>query len=63
MTADLPRLKRDASLYAIARKDLHASKLRLVKSVREAVAAGMSEVQAAKVAGVSRPTIRAWLGK
>ena len=31
--------------------------------VLEAVAGGMSEVEAARRAGVSRNTVRAWLGK
>ena len=32
-------------------------------AVRHAIEAGMSEVEAARLAGVSRPTVRAWLGK
>lgn len=32
-------------------------------AVAEAVADGMTEVDAAKLAGVTRMTIRAWLGK
>lgn len=60
MTTDLERLaaKRAARVATAeqATADLRAA-------VREAVAAGMSEVQAAKVAGVSRMTVRSWLGK
>jgi DNA-directed RNA polymerase specialized sigma24 family protein len=36
---------------------------RLRKAVRDADAAGMSQSEAARVAGVSRMTVRAWLGK
>lgn len=35
----------------------------LKTAVRKAVGAGMSEVEAAKLAGVTRMTVRAWLGK
>lgn len=37
--------------------------LALRAAVRDAINAGMSEVKAAKLAGVSRPTVRKWLGK
>lgn len=51
--------------------DTHAANVRRMKesrdelrdAVREAVKAGMTEVEAAKLAGVTRMTIRAWLGK
>ena len=36
---------------------------RLKIAVLEAIAGGMSEVEAARRAGVSRNTVRAWLGK
>jgi len=35
----------------------------LRQAVRDAVAAGMSESEAARTAGVTRPTVRKWLGK
>jgi hypothetical protein len=35
----------------------------LADAARTAVAAGMSESEATRVTGVSRPTIRKWLGK
>jgi transposase len=35
----------------------------LGEAVRAAVADGMTEVEAAYVAGVTRMTVRAWLGK
>ena len=37
--------------------------LELQASVRDAIADGMTEVRAAELAGVSRLTIRSWLGK
>ena len=42
---------------------LAQSTMSLRQAVRDAVAAGMSESEAARVAGVSRMTVRAWLGK
>ncbi len=57
MTADplaVPRYR--LARYAAARADLHAA-------VRDAVAAGMSESEAARVAGVARDTVRRILGK
>ena len=36
---------------------------RLIAAVREAVKHGMTEVEAARVSGVTRMTVRSWLGK
>ena len=47
--------------YAV--KELEQSTAVLREAVRDAVADGMSESEAARVAGVSRMTVRAWLGK
>lgn len=49
--------------YAQARAERDAARDLLAEQVRQAVAAGMTEVEAAKVAGVDRMTIRSWLGK
>ena len=35
----------------------------LAATVREAIAAGLTEVDAAKLAGVDRMTVRRWVGK
>ena len=51
--------------------DTHAANVRRMKEsrgelqdvVRHAIAAGVSEVEAARLARVSRMTVRAWLGK
>jgi transposase len=57
----------DLTYWAKARASdisrLTQSTASLRQAVRDAVAAGMSESEAARQAGVSRLTIRAWLGK
>lgn len=71
LAANLPLMAvfRDADLKK-AGKDWHAAKERervlagkLYAAIVEAVESGMSEVQAAKVAGVDRMTVRRALGK
>lgn len=57
------QLDASATLYQFSRKETSLRRERLKASVRAAVAEGMSEVQAAKVAGVTRMTVRSWLGK
>ena len=52
-----------ARRYAVAQDAAENERLVLRSAVRDAVRQGMSEVRAAKLAGVSRPTVRAWLGK
>lgn len=52
-----------ARRYAIAQGAAENERHALRAAVRDAVRQGMSEVRAAKLAGVSRPTVRAWLGK
>ena len=49
--------------YATAKGVADAERHTLRIAVRDAVHQGMTEVKAAKLAGVSRPTVRAWLGK
>lgn len=49
--------------YDLATIEQDSARKALVGQVRVAIAAGMSEVQAAKIVGVTRMTIRAWLGK
>ena len=66
MSADAvtePMLSVIARRYAVAQGAAERERLILRSAVRDAVAQGMSEVRAAKLAGVSRPTVRAWLGK
>lgn len=53
----------EASRLESARRDHEDTGERLRRCAIEAVQAGMSEVQAARLAGVSRPTLRKWLGK
>ena len=57
------RLRGTGALYAFGRQEHELRKARLRAAIRDAVAAGMSEVEIARLAGVSRPTVRAWLGK
>ena len=52
-----------ADTHAANRQRLQESRDELRGAVREAVKHGMTEVEAAKLAGVTRMTVRAWLGK
>lgn len=45
------------------REAVAATTEKLAAAVRDAVAAGMTEVDAARAAGVDRMTVRRWLGK
>ena len=58
--AELVRAARRATR---ARASRDKSMAELGEAVRAAVADGMTEVEAAYVAGVTRMTVRAWLGK
>ena len=49
--------------HTAAREAVTLAKADLRRAVVAAVHDGMTEVKAAKLAGVSRPTVRAWLGK
>lgn len=59
----LSELTYEARQYAAARKRLETATTRLKVVVRAACDEGMSEVEAAKLAGVTRMTVRAWRGK
>lgn len=61
MTTD--RLTEAAADYLSALGELQDRRAELADAIRAAVAEGMSEVEAAERAGVSRMTVRAWLGK
>lgn len=52
-----------ADTHAANRRRVKESRDELRDAVRQAVGAGMSEVEAARVAGVTRMTVRSWLGK
>ena len=56
-------LERAARRYARAQPARNEARDRLAEAVRDAVAAGMTEVDAARVGGVDRMTVRKWLGK
>lgn len=56
-------LERAAERYAAATAERNKARDLLSDAVRAAVQDGMTEVEAARVAGVDRMTIRAWLGK
>lgn len=49
--------------YRAAVERAEAERHKLAGLVGSAVAAGVSEVRAARAAGVTRQTVRAWLGK
>lgn len=56
-------LDRAAARYATAVARQNLVRDQLADLVRAAVASGMSEVEAAHRAGVTRTTVRKWLGK
>lgn len=56
-------LEEAAARHQAARRRLEEERGALREAIRDAVAGGLSEVRAAELAGVSRPTVRAWLGK
>lgn len=73
MTATLPpvaepiqpraRLEHLGHAYAQQRAVTDNLRDQLADAVRAAVDSGVSEVEAARLAGVSRMTVRSWLGK
>lgn len=50
-----------AATYRTAQDDLDNARLNLAQAVRDAVAEGMSQSEAARIVGVDRLTIRKWL--
>ena len=61
MTDPGAELDAAAFRYRLATRERARARDELAAAVRAAVAAGMSEVQAHKRAGVTRMTVRAWL--
>jgi DNA invertase Pin-like site-specific DNA recombinase len=59
----MSRLEAVGRRWNAARVKERALAAELYEAIREAVAGGMSEVEAAKVAGVDRMTVRRALGK
>lgn len=57
------RVEAQGRRYRAALDGAGAERGKLVRLVRGAVAAGVSEVRAAGAAGVTRQTVRAWIGK
>lgn len=62
MTGTTELAKRAAALQRARQRVTEATEA-VRAAVVEAVAGGMSEVEAARQAGVTRMTVRAWLGK
>lgn len=56
-------LQRAAELWHKARGSERAASDALYKAIRKAIAGGMSEAEVARVAGVTRTTVRRALGK
>lgn len=52
-----------ADTHAANRRRLQESRDELRDAVREAIKAGVTEVEAARLSGVTRMTIRKWVGK
>lgn len=63
MAKPLARVAYYGDLHRAAVADADAKRDQLIKAVREANAAGISEYALAIEAGVTRQTIRTWLGK
>jgi len=63
LSSGLTGLNMAARSAAAARARERTAMDALADAVRESVAAGMSEVEAARTAGVQRMTVRRWLGK
>lgn len=59
-TPDIDSLGAERTQCVVALMQITAE---LQEAVREAVANGMSESEAARRAGVTRMTVRSWLGK
>ncbi len=58
MTADLAVA---AGKYRVAQQNLDTRRDQLAQAVRDAVAGGMSQSEAARIVGVDRLTIRKWM--
>lgn len=56
-------LERAARAYSKAQAARDEARDALADAVRHAAADGMAEAEIARVAGVNRMTVRAWLGK
>lgn len=56
-------LKRASRRWHQRRDDTQQARDALAQAVRDAIADGMSEAEAARITGVTRMTIRAWIGK
>jgi len=56
-------LEKAAARYARAEEGREAARDALAAACAAAVAAGVSESETARLAGVTRMTVRAWLGK
>ena len=54
-------LAKAAAAYRNAQDDLAAARDNLAQAVRDAVAEGMSQSEAARIVGVDRLTIRKWI--
>lgn len=50
-----------AGNYRVAQQNLDARREQLAQAVRDAVAEGMSQSEAARIVGVDRLTIRKWI--
>lgn len=50
-----------AGNYRVAQENLDTRREQLAQAVRDAVAGGMSQSEAARIVGVDRLTIRKWL--
>jgi DNA invertase Pin-like site-specific DNA recombinase len=59
----MSRLEAAGKRWNAAREKERALAVELYEAIREAVAGGMTEVEAARVAGVDRMTVRRALGK
>ncbi len=63
MTTTAERIEALGAEHTLRRGDVQQIRSELVTAVRRAVEAGMSESEAARLAGVTRMTVRAWQGK
>jgi len=63
LTCGMSRLEAAGKRWNAARQKERALAAELYEAIREAVEGGMSEAQAARVAGVDRMTVRRALGK
>lgn len=56
-------LSEQADRHSVSQEHAKGERERLRELVREAVVAGVTESEAARLSGMSRLTVRAWLGK